>query len=283
VARDDLTRANSRLFAVELVANEFFGPPLGGLLAAAGLAVALGVPAAAYLVGAGCLALIAGSFRAAGRAGGIDPAAGRHRRGRPLRLAHPVLRPLAIMLGVQNMAFSAAFSVFVLFAVAPGPMGLSKAGYGILTATIGVGSLLGSWLAAPTERRLGRVRTLVLSVVVNAAGLAVPVITALPVPIGVSWLATGAAIVSGTWSRSRSASGSRRPAAGADERQLPAGRVGHHAARGAARRHPGRGPGAAWRLPGRRRGHPGHPRRVPFCHRGRHRQGRGGRGGHRVG
>jgi MFS family permease len=99
------------------------------------------------------------------------------------------------MLGVQNMAFSAAFSVFVLFAVAPGPMGLSKAGYGILTGTIGVGSLLGSWLAAPVERRLGRVRTLVLSVVVNAAGLVVPVVTALPVPVGASWLATGAAIV----------------------------------------------------------------------------------------
>jgi MFS family permease len=29
VARDDLTRANSRLFAVELVANTFVGPPLG--------------------------------------------------------------------------------------------------------------------------------------------------------------------------------------------------------------------------------------------------------------
>ncbi|MFL6221313.1 MAG: MFS transporter [Actinomycetes bacterium] len=196
VDRDDLTRANSRLFAVELVANEFAGPPLGGLLAAAGLAVALGLPAAAYLVGAGCLALIVGSFRAAG----AGPAGSTRLRddiaeGARFVWRHPVLRPLAIMLGVQNMAFSAAFSVFVLFAVDPGPMGLSKAGYGILTATIGVGSLLGSWLAAPTERRLGRVRTLVLSVVVNAAGLVVPVITALPVPIGVSWLATGAAIV----------------------------------------------------------------------------------------
>ncbi len=61
--------------------------------------------------------------------------------------------------------------------------------------TIGIGSLLGSWLAAPVERRLGRVRTLVLSVVVNAAGLVVPVVTALSVPIGAAWLATGAAIV----------------------------------------------------------------------------------------
>jgi MFS family permease len=196
VSRDDLTRANSRLYAVELVANEFIGPPLGGLLAAAGLAIALGLPAAAYLVGAGCLALIVGSFRAAG----AGPARSTRLRddiaeGARFVWRHPVLRPLAIMLGVQNMAFSAAFSVFVLFAVDPGPMGLSKAGYGILTATIGVGSLLGSWLAAPTERRLGRVRTLVLSVVVNAAGLVVPVITALPVPIGASWLATGAIVL----------------------------------------------------------------------------------------
>jgi MFS family permease len=106
-----------------------------------------------------------------------------------------VLRPLAIMLGVQNMAFSAAFSVFVLFAVDPGPMGLSKAGYGILTATIGVGSLLGSWLAAPVERGLGRVRTLVLSILLNGISLILPVVTALAIPIGVSMLASGAGIV----------------------------------------------------------------------------------------
>ncbi len=134
VDRDDLTRANSRLFAVELVANTFVGPPLGGLLAAAGLAVALGLPAAAYLVGAGCLALLVGSFRAAG----AGPAGSTRLRddiaeGARFVWRHPVLRPLAIMLGVQNMAFAAAFAVFVLFAVAPGPMGLSEAGYGILT------------------------------------------------------------------------------------------------------------------------------------------------------
>ena len=78
-----------------------------------------------------------------------------------------MLRPLAIMLGIQNMAFAAVFSVFVLYAVDPGPMGLSEAGFGVLLATLGVGSLLGTWLAVPAERRLGRVRTLVLSVVLG--------------------------------------------------------------------------------------------------------------------
>jgi MFS family permease len=196
VARDDLTVANSRLYAVELVANTFVGPPLGGLLAAAGLGLALGVPAAAYLVGAGCLALIVGSFRAVG----AGPAGSTRLRddiaeGARFVWRHPVLRPLAIMLGMGNMAFTAFFSVFVLYVVAPGPMGLSEAGFGILTATIGVGSLLGTWLAVPAERRLGRVRTLVVSVVLSTASLLVPILTTSPVLVGASLAVSGVSVV----------------------------------------------------------------------------------------
>jgi MFS family permease len=192
VPRDDLTRANSRLFAVEMVANTFVGPPLGGLLAAAGLAIAMGVPALAYLAGAGCVALIAGSFRPA-VADAAAPARLRDDIAEGARFVwhHPVLRPLAIMLGAENMAFAAAYSVFVLFAVAPGPMGLSKAGFGVLEAALGVGALAGTWLAVPVERRLGRVRTLVLSVLLSAGSLVVPVVTALPVPVGASMAVSG--------------------------------------------------------------------------------------------
>jgi MFS family permease len=196
VAREDLTRANSRLFAVELVANTFVGPPLGGLLAAAGLAVAMGAPAVAYLAGAGCLALIAGGFRPTG----ADPAGATRLRdeiaeGARFVWRHPVLRPLAIMLGVQNMAFATVFSVFVLFAVEPGPMGLSKAGYGILLAAEGVGSLLGTWLAVPAERRLGRVRTLVLSVFLCTASLVVYLLTTSPALVGTAFAVSGVAMV----------------------------------------------------------------------------------------
>jgi MFS family permease len=196
VSRDDLTRANSRLFAVELVANEFVGPPLGGLLAAAGLGLALGLPAAAYLVGAACLALLVGSFRAVG----AGPAGSTRFRddiaeGTRFVWRHPVLRPLAIMLGMGNLAFAAFFSVFVLYVVAPGPMGLSAAGFGILSAAVGVGSLLGTWLAVPAERRLGRVRTLVVSVVLSTAGLVVPILTASPVLVGISLAVCGVSMV----------------------------------------------------------------------------------------
>jgi MFS family permease len=106
-----------------------------------------------------------------------------------------VLRPLAIMLGIQNMAFAAVFSVFVLYAVIPGPMGLTEAGFGVLLATLGVGSLLGTWLAVPAERRLGRVPTLVLSVVLNGASVAVYAVTASPVLVGISFAVSGVTMV----------------------------------------------------------------------------------------
>jgi MFS family permease len=196
VPREALTTANSRLFAVELVANTFVGPPLGGLLAAAGLAVAMGVPALAYLAGAGCLALVAGSFRATG-AGERGSTRLRDEIAEGARFVwrHPVLRPLAVMLGLQNMAFAAVFSVFVLFAVEPGPMGLSEAGYGILLATLGVGSLLGTWLAAPAERLLGRVRILVVSVLLNVASMVVYVVTTSAVLVGTLLAVSGVGIV----------------------------------------------------------------------------------------
>jgi MFS family permease len=196
VPREALTRANSRLYAVELVANVFVGPPLGGLLAGVALAMAFGLPAAAYLAGAGCLALVAGSFRPAG----AGPAGSTRLRddiaeGARFLWRHPVLRQLAVMLGVTNMAFTAQEAVLVLFVVAPGPMGLSEAGFGALSAALGVGALVGTWVAARVEGRLGRVRTLVLSLLLSSASMAVPAVTTGPLPVGASMAVAGLAVV----------------------------------------------------------------------------------------
>jgi len=50
VHRDQLARANGRLYAAELAANEFIGPPLAGFLAAAGAVFAFAAPAALWAV-----------------------------------------------------------------------------------------------------------------------------------------------------------------------------------------------------------------------------------------
>ena len=72
VGRDRLVTANGRLFAAETVMNSFVGPPLGGLLVAIAVPLALAGAAAGFALAAIGLLLLSGSFRAqrSGRAAG---------------------------------------------------------------------------------------------------------------------------------------------------------------------------------------------------------------------
>ena len=195
VDRSQLSAANGRLQAVELTANQFVGPPLGGVLAGAALASAFAVSSGAYLLAALVLVAIAGSFRPA-REPGDAARSMRADIAEGVRFVwhNTVLRTLALMLGVTNMAFTAFFAVFVLYAVRPGPMGLSKAGYGVFLTASAVGGVVGSWLGPRLERALGRARCLLVAIVLFGASLAVPAITT-------SVAANAAAFaVAGVWS-----------------------------------------------------------------------------------
>ena len=63
VPRPLLDRANGRLYAVELGAQEFAGPPIGGVLVAGALALSFTVSAALWVVALGALLALHGSFR----------------------------------------------------------------------------------------------------------------------------------------------------------------------------------------------------------------------------
>jgi MFS family permease len=102
---------------------------------------------------------------------------------------------MAFMVGGMNMASTATFAVLVLYAVAPGPMGLSEPAFGVLLTTFAIGSLIGSFVAAPLQRRFGRVRMLFLSVVIIGAGIAVPAFTTSAFVVGGSFLLSGVFIV----------------------------------------------------------------------------------------
>ena len=166
VTRDQLSRANGHLHAAELTANEFVGPPLGGLLVALGAALALAVPAATWSVAVGVLLLLRGRFHAA-----PAPAAGSIRSGvlTDIRegLSHlwriPVLRRLAVTTGAFNLASNATFTLFVLLAVGPtSELGLTGTGYGALLSCVAAGVLVGAVVAARVERLLGPARAVVV-------------------------------------------------------------------------------------------------------------------------
>ena len=200
VDRDDLSRANGRLFGAEIVTNQFVGPPLGGFLVAVSATAAFGVGAVLYGVAAGALLTLRGSFRTA-RA---DDVAGRGalaglttdiREGMRFLFGHRLLRTLGMLLGAQNLLFVASYSMMVLYATADDGLGLSSAGVGFLLTTGAIGGLVGSLVAAPAERLFGRARLLALCLSVGAACMAVPGVTSAVLLVAASSVVGGAGAV----------------------------------------------------------------------------------------
>src|SRR5919197_3142349 len=143
VRPEQLSDANGRLYAVELTMNQFVGPPIGGVLSGVSIAIAFAGSALGYVVGVASLGAVRGSFRPASSEtrGSILSDI---RVGLAFLFRHRLLRTFAFMVGVMNLASSAVFAVFVLYAVRPGPMGLTELEFGILTTGLAVGSLVGS-------------------------------------------------------------------------------------------------------------------------------------------
>lgn len=196
VGREHLDRANARLYAVEVTANQFVGPPLGGVLVAVGAALALAAPALLWVLAVVALLLVRGSFRP-GRAAGAAPGTLRADVGEGLRFLwrRPVLRTLAVMVGVSNLAESAMLSVFVLWAVGPDSvLRLSEPGYGALATSVAVGAVVGSLAAERVAALLGRTLSLALCVLVAAASHAVPVLTAQVLVVAAVWAVAGAGL-----------------------------------------------------------------------------------------
>lgn len=189
-----LTRANTRLYAAEVLTDSFLGPPLGGALVAIGLPLALGGAALGYAVAVVGLLLLVGTFRVRRR---TPPTSVRHDIAEGLRylVGHRLQRALTTMVAMGNFATGAMYAVLVLYVVAPGPMGLDEVGYGILLTAMGAGSLVGSVLPERLERRFGTARTLVAAALGYAVAFVVPALTAVPVVVGAGFFAAGVTIM----------------------------------------------------------------------------------------
>ncbi len=191
VARESLPRANGRLYAVEITMNQFVGPPLGGFLVAISVPLALGGSVVGYALAAGGLMLLVGNFKP-DRDGPRTTILRDVREGLAYLWQQDVIRSMAIMVGVMNLASSAVMAILVLFVVGPGPMGLSEVGFGLLMTGFAVGAVLGSVLEERAERILGRSRTLFGCVIGIALASLIPALTVDAWLVGLSMLVIGA-------------------------------------------------------------------------------------------
>jgi MFS family permease len=148
VRPEHLERANGRLWSAEGVMNTFVGPPLGSLLLVAAFAMPFFVDAASFFVAAALVASIRGSFRAE-RVPETRRAPFRAELAEGVRwlIRHPLLRPMAIILGLMNLASMVNGATFVLFAqevLDIGPLLFSVLGFGAALGGV-VGGVVASW------------------------------------------------------------------------------------------------------------------------------------------
>jgi MFS family permease len=170
VESDLLESANGKQYSAELVANNFVGPPLGGILFALVVSAPFWADSGSFFISAALIASVAGTFRPL-PAADDEPAARRPSiwadiaEGVRWLRNHRLLRTLAILLGVANLCSNMALATFVLFAQEK--LGLSDQGYGLLLAAMAVGGVAGGAFGSRIARRLGASRALITALVVE--------------------------------------------------------------------------------------------------------------------
>jgi len=189
VAPEGLERANGNLWGAEMVANSFVGPPLGALLLGIGFALPFFLDAGTFAVAAALVFVISGDFRnrrkTKAQTGAKIDWSGEIKEGFGWLWKHPVLRPMAIILGLLNGLAMMTFATFILFAqenldletglftgalqpVAEffGSGSVAAFIFSLLMMAGAVGGVVGSILASRISAKLGSGTSLYLSIAI---------------------------------------------------------------------------------------------------------------------
>ena len=162
----DLEAANGQLWSSEQLTNQFIGPPLAGVLIAAGIGIPFGVNAALLVLSAGFVWMITLAPRKRSKM--------RFRKalmeGIAFMRADSLLLRLAVVLGVANFIATATITIQVLFA--QDVLAMSAYSYGLVLSVAALGAVMGSLLAPKFVAFLGTQRCLYLSIAVWGIGYA---------------------------------------------------------------------------------------------------------------
>ncbi len=175
VHRDDLERANGRMWAAEMVMNSFVGPPAGGFLLAASLALPFFIDAGTFAVAAGLVLLVFGQFRARWTTTVGASIATQIKEGFGWLWRHPFFRPLALVLGIQNGLMMMTLATYVLFVQEI--LGLQATAYGVLLTAGAFGGVAGSLLASRVVALVGKGTALFGTILTGVIAFAVTGLT----------------------------------------------------------------------------------------------------------
>ncbi len=169
VEPEGLEKANGRLWGAEMVMNQFVGPPLGSVLIGIAFALPFFFDAGTFAIAAALIFALSGVFK-------VDhPASGNGeerpgfwdeiKEGVKWLWSHPLLRPMAIILGLLNGLMSVAFATMVLFAQEV--LNITTTTFAILMMAGAAGGVIGSVLAPKISEKLGSGTSLFLTLLIT--------------------------------------------------------------------------------------------------------------------
>jgi hypothetical protein len=155
VDKENLETANGRMWSAESLTNSFIGPPLGSLLIGIAIFIPFFFDAASFFFAVALIASLKGSFNP------ITDNKPREkinfkaqiREGYAWLWAHPLLRPMAIILGSMNGLGTMVGAVYILFAQEV--LHTSVFTFAVLGTAGAVGGTIGGLLAPKISAKFG--------------------------------------------------------------------------------------------------------------------------------
>ncbi|MFZ9283925.1 MAG: MFS transporter [Candidatus Nanopelagicales bacterium] len=156
VQKDQLEKANGRLWSAEAVMNTFVGPPLGSLIIGIAIFLPFFVNAGTFFIAAALIASISGSFSPKPTNDSVSTSNNWRvdlKEGLRWLWKHELLRPLAIILGLINGLSAMSAAAYILFAQEI--LRTSVFEFAILGTGAAVGGIIGGMVAHRISSKIG--------------------------------------------------------------------------------------------------------------------------------
>ena len=170
VDKENLEKANGRMWSAESLTNSFIGPPLGSLLIGVAIFIPFFFDAVSFFFAVALIASLKGTFKPVADDKPREKInfKAEIKEGYAWLWAHPLLRPMAIILGSMNGLGTMVGATFILFAQEV--LETSVFTFALLGTAGAVGGTVGGLLAPKISAKLGSGRSLAMTLAAAPIG-----------------------------------------------------------------------------------------------------------------
>ncbi len=170
VDKENLEKANGRMWSAESLTNSFIGPPLGSLLIGIAIFIPFFFDAVSFFFAVALIAALKDTFKPVADDKPREKInfKAEIKEGYVWLWAHPLLRPMAIILGSMNGLATMVGATFILFAQEV--LQTSVFTFAVLGTAGAVGGTIGGLLAPKVSAKLGSGRCLAMTLAAAPIG-----------------------------------------------------------------------------------------------------------------